>query len=508
MLGFNTVPPALWILTGTLFVCFLFKRFLTSPSSSKPQPPGPRGIDAVMSIMRGVRYGSFHLEISTWAPRGTPVTMCKGPFANFVSINNPGLVREVFAGRYTEAATSDRPPTFIGSFLFYGTKDIAMAPVTPSWNAQRKMFHSALRLYGDGVQRFESTVQGELTNMIEQLEKCQGVNVCLEEHISHTLLCVLSILLTGERPGPDSPLPLVMRDLDKAVSTMGTLSVDLPLQLFPALRHLPGWYRDRCDLTLQCRDKLIEPIVAHAKATLCRDQPRGIVDAMLLAQEGFKEDHVTDEHVKGAILDIIVGGYVTSLTSFLSTVLVLLNLPHVARAIQTEIDSAVGQRAPTLDDRKDLHYTEAAILEMLRYMRFFALGLPHVCSEDIDIGPYHIAKGTTLVANQWECNMDPTAWVQPERFLPERFLDKEGKLLPADHPTRKNLLPFGIGKRTCPGETFARTRLFLLISTLLQRFDFLPPSNGRVIPLDDIPWTPGAVLLLPSYTCRVQKRTH
>ena len=70
-----------------------------------------------------------------------------------------------------------------------------------------------------------------------------------------------------------------------------------------------------------------------------------------------------------------------------------------------------------------------------------------------------------------------------------------------------SLLPFGIGKRTCPGETFARTRLFLLITTLLQRFDFLPPKNGEVVSLDKIPWTPGAVLLPPRYHCSVRRRT-
>nr|KAG5696921.1 hypothetical protein BaRGS_015885 [Batillaria attramentaria] len=311
-----------------------------------------------------------------------------------------------------------------------------MAPVTPEWTAQRKMFHSALRLYGDGVQKFESTVQGELRHMIERLEQHTGEDICIEEHISDTLLCVLSILMTGERPGPESTLPVTMRALDKAVSTMGTLGVDLPLQLCPLLRHVPGWFRDQCSLTLRCRDQLIEPILSHAKATVCRDQPRGIVDAMLLAQDGFSAS-VTDDHVKGVMLDIIVGGYVTSLTSFLSTVVVLLNLPHVARAIQDEIDRNVGQRTPTLDDRRHLHYTEATLLEVLRYMRFFALGLPHVCSQDITIAGYFIPKGSTLVANQWECNMDPTAWDKPEQFLPERFLDKEGKLLPADHPTRK-----------------------------------------------------------------------
>jgi len=278
------------------------------------------------------------------------------------------------------------------------------------------------------------------------------------------------------------------------------------LQLMPFVRFLPGWFKTHCSQALRDRDCLVDGLFNHSKATMTADQPRGIVDVMLLAQTSGAFS-VSDDHIKGLILDIVVGGYVTSLTSFLSTMLVLLNIPEVARNIQREIDNNVGQRTPTLDDRKNFHYTEATLLEVLRYMRFFPLGLPHFCTEEIEVGGYRIPKDSMIFANQWESGRDPNTWKNPEKFSPERFLDENGHLLPADHPIRKNLLPFGVGKRICPGETFARTRLFLLITTLLQRFDFLPPSNGKVVPLDDIPWTTGAVLLLPSYQCQIRRRT-
>ena len=70
-----------------------------------------------------------------------------------------------------------------------------MASVSPAWGAQRKMFHSSLRLYGDGVHRFESTVQGELSRLMEELERKDGEDVCLEDYISNTLLNILSILV-------------------------------------------------------------------------------------------------------------------------------------------------------------------------------------------------------------------------------------------------------------------------------------------------------------------------
>ncbi|XP_025110370.1 steroid 17-alpha-hydroxylase/17,20 lyase-like [Pomacea canaliculata] len=473
-------------------------------TAALPLPPGPRGAKAVLSLLRGITLGNFHLEAQTWAPPCTPISMCTSRLGSFVSINHPDLVREAFAGRHTESITNDRPETFIGKFLFYGYKDIGFTSITPEWFVQRKMFHSALRLYGDGVQRFESTVQEEVRRLMEELEQCLGEDVYIEEHLSFSLLCILSILLTGERPAKDSPVPTAIRQLDRAISTMGTPSVDTLLRFLPWLRLVPGWFRRQCHVTRESRDYLIDTIVSRAQATVSADHPRGIVDALLLAQRagGLR---VTDDHVKGLILDIVVGGYVTSLTSFLSTLIVFLNCPHVVRSIQAEIDDVIGQKTPTLEYRKDLHYTEATLLEVLRFMRVFPLGLPHLCQKATEIGGYHIPKGTLLFANQWHSSRSDV-WEKADSFLPERFLDEKGRLLSADHPTRRNLLPFGVGKRACPGEKFARSRLFLLVTTLLQRFDFLPPSDGRVIPLDDVPWVQGAVLLPPPFKCRVQRR--
>ncbi|KAL8582121.1 hypothetical protein ACOMHN_004041 [Nucella lapillus] len=512
MIGVDLVSTSLCV--STLLAALAYYFFARKPSSSssvsgpsqKPLPPGPRGLEALQCLLRGLRSGSFHQETGRWAPLGTPISCCSSSAGSFVSINRPELIREVLTGRGTEEVVNDRPPTFIGQFLFYGPKDIAMASMSPSWGAQRKMFHSSLRLYGDGVHKFESSVQGELGRLIEELEGVEGKDICIEDYMSDTLLNILSILMTGERPEVDSKVKEAMRQLDRTISRMGTPSVDFTLRSFPFLRHLPGWFRTQCSEALRHRNMLVDTLFDHSKSTVTPDHPRGIIDVMVLAQRSGAFS-VTDDHVKGLILDIVVGGYVTSLTSFLSTVLVLLNHPHVARAIQREIDSTVGERTPTLDDRKHCHYTEATLLEVLRFMRFFPLGLPHFCKEDIEVSGYRIPKDSFIFTNQWLCGRDPDTWEDADRFKPERFLDQKGHLLSADHPRRKNLLPFGIGKRTCPGETFARTRLFLLITTLLQRFDFLPPENGQLIPLDDdIPWIPGAVLLLPTYQCRVQRR--
>ena len=72
---------------------------------------------------------------------------------------------------------------------------------------------------------------------------------------------------------------------------------------------------------------------------------------------------------------------------------------------------------------------------------------------------------------------DETVFPEPSRFKPERFLTSKGKLiLPGEHP-RDHVMPFGAGVRACVGETLATTRIFLVITHLVQRFKILPKSS-------------------------------
>ena len=124
----DTIPPtAVWLLATIIALSFfVVRRKLRTPlppsTSHLPLPPGPRGLDAVRSVLRGVRSGSFHLETGRWGPAGSPLTCCSSVLGQFVSVNSPQLVRELMVGRDTEAVVNDRPPTFIGPFLFYGPK--------------------------------------------------------------------------------------------------------------------------------------------------------------------------------------------------------------------------------------------------------------------------------------------------------------------------------------------------------------------------------------------------
>ena len=116
------------------------------------------------------------------------------------------------------------------------------------------------------------------------------------------------------------------------------------------------------------------------------------------------------------------------------------------------------------------------------------------------ISCYNIPKGTRLLVNLWKMHRDPDIWSDPNEFQPERFLTSQKDIdVKGNH---FELLPFGSGRRSCPGVSFALQALRLTLATLLQQFMLRNPSNEPIdmsesCGLTTIKATPLEVLLSP-----------
>ena len=164
---------------------------------------------------------------------------------------------------------------------------------------------------------------------------------------------------------------------------------------------------------------------------------------------------------------MIVGG--THTTSITSTWLLsaLLNNRHVMKHAQEELDLKVGRdRWVEQSDIQNLVYLKAIVKETLRLYTTAPLSVPHEAMEDFHVGGYHIPKGTRLLVNAWKLHRDPAVWSNPEEFQPERFLISHATIdVVGQH---FELIPFGSGRRSCPGINLALQMLHLTIARLLQ----------------------------------------
>ena len=119
--------------------------------------------------------------------------------------------------------------------------------------------------------------------------------------------------------------------------------------------------------------------------------------------------------------------------------------PDIQRKVQAEIDSVVPKgRLPSLQDRSNLVYTEAAMCEIFRWAPILPFALAHAVSETFDYQGYTFPKKSLLLYNIWGVHRNPEIWNEPNRFNPGRFLDATGEM---NKSLTEHLIPFGVGKK-------------------------------------------------------------
>ena len=207
------------------------------------------------------------------------------------------------------------------------------------------------------------------------------------------------------------------------------------------------------------------------------------------------------------IQDLIPVGIETTYTALVNACALLLKHRECALKIQNEIDRVVGTaRSPNLSDRPKMLFTRAFILEVLRYTSQNPLPIPHRASEDHEFSGYFVNKDSQIFMNSWFIHHDVRIWGDPWNFRPERFLDAQGHLLSPEHELRQSIVTFSFGKRSCPGEILAMTRIFLYIARILQTYDMDPPSTGDVPNTDPRSYIPGLNIRVQDYMCRITRR--
>ncbi|CAH1422177.1 unnamed protein product [Lactuca virosa] len=224
----------------------------------------------------------------------------------------------------------------------------------------------------------------------------------------------------------------------------------------------------------------------HKRKRKSKQQDEGnqvLMDVLISIVEGASEEefpgHDHDTIIKATCLTMLIAGLETTAVTLTWSLCLLLNNPRTIKVAQDEIDEHVGRNRPVEEsDLKNLVYIDAIFKETLRLYAPGPLGLPHETMEDCVVQGYKIPSGTRLLLNLWKIHRDPKIWPNPEEFKPERFLTTHKDIdLKGSH---FELLPFGSGRRVCPGILFAHHASRLALATLIQQFEMKTPGNEPV----------------------------
>ncbi|TYK10668.1 cytochrome P450 705A5-like protein [Cucumis melo var. makuwa] len=269
------------------------------------------------------------------------------------------------------------------------------------------------------------------------------------------------------------------------------------------LERLAFWMfgRQAKDVTLRY-DEILENILRQhedrgREEGLDRED-RDLMDILLkVYQDHNAEFNITRTNIKAFLLDLFLGGTGTSTEVSQWTMAELLNHPKVFNKLRNEINSIVGtSRLVGEDDLPNLPYLQAVVKEALRLYPAVPIAM-RTCRQDCTIDGYHIPKDTMVAVNLFDIMRDPKIWKNSNEFDPERFTGDVQYEFKGQQSF--NFVPFGGGRRACPGSTLAFSFISNVIATMVQCFDWkiIGRSDNNRDGISKVDMEIGAAFTLP-----------
>ncbi|KAL6486136.1 hypothetical protein MHYP_G00055280 [Metynnis hypsauchen] len=298
-------------------------------------------------------------------------------------------------------------------------------------------------------------------------------------YVNHAIANIIAAAVFGRRFEYHDGRFLTVLCLDsEALVLSGSVRAQL-YNAFPRLfAFVPGPHQKIFANYGKITDFLRDEIKKH-KEDFDPSNPRDFIDAYLIEMEKKSSDPEAGFNIETlvvATLDMLEAGTETAAATIRWGLLFMMKHPEIQKKVQEEIDRVIGQsRQPSMADKPNMPYTDAVIHEIQRAGNTVPLGFPKRASRDATLGGYFIPKGTAVTTNLSSVLNDKTEWETPDTFNPGHFLDDQGQFRKRDA-----FLPFSAGRRVCVGEPLARIELFLVFTSLLQRFTFAPGPGEKL----------------------------
>ena len=427
-----------------------------------------------------------------------------GSAYRFKIFDKPGVVVNDFSAIHSvlvkqSADFLGRPSSFRQDVQSANKSAIAFTDAGPEWRGRRKVVHGYIKQYGTGMSRIEEVVTELLQDLVKEIQEHDGQPYDWKDQLTELNLNIIAIFLSGRRMPNKGKMNLfhaAAYDLAKGLDLTPFLVM---IDWFPPLRFIPNQtYRKFIEAINILNDQITEWMES--------DDEQGLLRHMMTMPEADKQKYEINSVVcqKAIAGDLLLAGILTTSATMFALGNCLCQLPKVQNQLHTEVTEVIGaDRPPSLQDKENMPYHRATLLEIGRFASIAPLSAPHVALVDSTINYHAIPKGTRVITNLWSLHHDENFWDEPFAFKPERYLDEHGELIPADHPHRMHTMPFGGGQRVCIGEVFAMSRVFLILATLIQKFEILPESTVADQPSMDprsMQW--GSTLLPPPHKVR------
>ncbi|XP_038902695.1 cytochrome P450 89A2-like [Benincasa hispida] len=483
-----------FIVIISICICSFLGSIFTHFRSSTKLPPRPSSIPILTSFLF-LRRSPLQIEYllrSFIAKYGPIITLPIGTSAA-VFIADRSLAHKALV--LNGALFADRPPALPFSKVMTSNQhNISSAYYGPLWRLLRRNLNSQI-LHPSRVRSYSHARKWVLDILLNRLQSQSesGNPVSVIENFQHAMFCLLALMCFGDKF--DESQIKKIEDVHRAMLlNFGRFSA---LDFLPKLSKI--FLRKRWEEFSELRrnqEKVVIPLIESRRKENQNRENRGenkeelvvsYVDTLLDLELPDEDNRkLTDEEMVSICSEFLIAGTDTTSTALQWIMANLVKNPEIQNKLLAEMKGVMGDGSMEEvkeEDLEKLAYLKAVVLEGLRRHPPVHFVLPHAVKEDTMLEDYVIPKNVTVNFMIAETGWDPKVWEDPMEFKPERFTKAgEGGEGAFDITGNKEIkmMPFGAGRRMCPGFSLAILHLEYFVANLIWRFEWKAVDGDEV----------------------------
>ncbi|KAK9059248.1 hypothetical protein SSX86_021867 [Deinandra increscens subsp. villosa] len=445
-------------------------------------PPGPYGLPVVGYLP--FLGPNLHEIFTDMAHKYGPIFSLRLGTKLHVVVNSMDLVKAV--ARDLDHTFANRSPPLTGLIISYGGSDMAWSNNNTHWRNMRKLLATQV-LSNANLKASHRFRTHEVRRTMNEVYNKIGEKVDINEIAFTTEINVVTSMLWGGNKGDDesSYIGGWFREVEyKIIELLGAPNIsdfipvlawfdlqkrqkDMQMQL----KYLDKIFQDNIDKRIKINSNKIND------GAVDEDGKRDFLQILLeLKDKKDSPASINIVQIKALLMDIITAATDTTSTMVEWVMAEILSKPGVMRKVQDELTEVIGM--DNIVEESDLHkltYLDAVIKETFRLHPPLPLLIHRRPDESCKVGGYTIPKNTMVYMNVWAIHRDPNNWSNPLEFKPERFLNGKWDY----NGSNLKFLPFGSGRRICPGIALGDKMLMYTIASLLHSFEWNLPKDDE-----------------------------